>query len=109
MSDSKAPPVKPPYSDAILRFVAQIKEAGSPEERANLMMGLASQFASEHDLTDSGLDDNYHSFFDEYQECRMHFQQAALRLGRLALHEVQGYFDANNLPLPTATKRTLAN
>jgi hypothetical protein len=107
--DDKPQPLKSPYSDAILRLVSQIKEAKTSEERANMMMVLASQFTNEHDATDAGLDEIYHEFFEEYQEARLRFQQAAIRLGRLAMHEVQGYFDENNLPLPIPKSNTLAN
>jgi hypothetical protein len=99
---------KPPYSDTLLRLVSQIQEAKTHDERANLMMNLASQFLNEHDFTDAELEDVYHNYFEEYQEARLRFQQAALRVGRLALHEIQGYCDQNSVTLPRTTK-TMAN
>lgn len=97
MPDSDSP--KSPYSEVLLRLVSQIQEAKSPDEKANLMMALASQFLNEHDFTNYELDDNYHAYFEEYQQSRIQFQQAAIRVGRLALHEIQGYCDQNNIPI----------
>lgn len=93
-----------PYSPKILRLVAQIQEAPSPNDRANLLMALAAQFNEEHDPTDPNLEDGYHFYFEDYHNRRTKFQQAALRLGRLALHEVQGYLNENDLPMPVAVK-----
>jgi hypothetical protein len=99
---------KPPYSDTLLRLVAQIQEAKTLDDRANLMMSLAAQFLNEHDFTEAELEDGYHAYFEEYQEARLHFQQAAIRVGRLALHEIEGYCDQNSITLPRVTK-TMAN
>jgi len=110
MSDEKKPPSdeKPPYSDTLLRLVSQIQEAKTHDEKANLMMSLAAQFLSEHDFTDAELEDTYHAYFEEYQDARLRFQQAAIRVGRLALHEIQGYCDQNSMALPRNTK-TMTN
>ena len=93
-----------PYSEATLALVAQIREARTSGERASLVMSLASQFASEHDPTDDYMNNEYHECFDEYHRMRLKFQQAALKVGRLAMQEVESYFEENNLPMPTAVE-----
>lgn len=110
MPDDNSGDLLPPYSDMVLSLVARIREANSSEERANLMMNLAAQFTSEHDPTDEMIDEELHDYVEEYQQARMRFQQSALRVGRLAMNEVQGYFAENGVPLPTVVKRdTMTN
>lgn len=96
--DAKNPSLTPaPYSKATLHLCRQIEEAKSKEERAQLMLQLAARFHQEHDPTDAELNDHYHSFFEEYEHARMSFQQAAFRLARLAMSEVQGAFETGRL------------
>ena len=102
-------PAKSPFSDKTLQIVTRIHEATSPEERSNLFMALAAQFQQDHDLTDAGVDDMYHEYFEDYQRCRLEFQQAALRLGRLALNEVESVHKANHIPLAVQTKTPMTN
>jgi len=91
------PPIASPYSKATLHLCRQIDGAKSREERAQLLLQLASRFHQEHDPTDAELNDQYHSFFEEYEHARMAFQQAAFRLARLALSEVNGAFESGRL------------
>jgi hypothetical protein len=95
--DKNQPPVASPYSKATLHLCRQIEEAKSKEERAQLMLQLASRYHLEHDPTDADLNDQYHSFFEEYEHARMAFQQSAFRLARLAMSEVQGAFESGRL------------
>lgn len=101
MPEDKPPPPSP-YSPVIQDLVAKASEATGPD-RANLMMTLAAQFHQEHDLMDEGLDEVYHSYFEEYSKSRMEFHQAAIRLARLAIHEVEKFHDDNGIPLVHTT------
>jgi len=87
-NDPKSPPTAP-YSSAFLRLYVKVRQAKTREERGNLMTALASQFHREHDITDEKLNDGYHDYFEEFEEARLKFQQAAIRLARLAMHEVE--------------------
>lgn len=101
-SDAKGSPSllnAPPYSKAVLRLCQRIKDCKSREERTQLMVQLAKRFHQEHDATDTILNDQYHDFFEEYERAQLQFQQAALRLARLALSEVDETFDANDLTI----------
>jgi len=82
-------PSKASYSPAFLRLYAKVKQAKTPEERGNLMVALATQFNREHDVTDPVLNDGYHDYFEEFARARLKFQQTAVRLARLAMHEVE--------------------
>ena len=105
MPEDKEPPASP-YSPTIQNLVARASEA-SGADRVNLMMALAAQFHQEHDLTDEGLDEVYHSYFEDYSEARMKFHQAAIRLARLAIHEVEKFHDDNDIPLTNATPKVV--
>lgn len=110
MAEDKPTPTKSPFSEKMLRIVAKVRETESPEERANLLMALAAVFAQEHDPTDEDVDDMYHNFFEEYQRSRLEFQQAAIRLGRLAMSEVSMHLQKHDIPLSTfASKNTATN
>jgi len=89
----------PPYPKAILHLCQRIQSAETPEERAQLMMQLASSFHQVHDLTDAKLNDDYHDFFEEYERARLKFRQAAMRLARLAMSEVEEACDVNDVAL----------
>jgi len=80
---------KTQYSPAFLQLYVKVKQAKNSQERGNLMTALASQFCREHDITDSGLNDGYHDYFEEFERARLKFQQASVRLARLAMHEIE--------------------
>jgi len=65
-----------------------------------LMLTLAAQFDLEHSLLDDGYNENYHSYFEEYEEARMHFQHTALRLARLALSVIDDEVPNTSPPPP---------
>lgn len=77
-----------PYSPALLRLYVKVQQAKTREERSCLMAALAALFFREHDITDAVLNDGYHDYFEEYDRTRLKFQQAAVRLARLAVHEI---------------------
>jgi hypothetical protein len=100
--DIKGPPPllnAPSYSNAVLHLCQRIKDAKTPGERAELMLQLANRFYKEHDPTDAKLNDDYHEFFEDYEQARMNFQQAALRLARLAMSEVDEAFETSDVSL----------
>lgn len=80
---------KSTYSPAFLRLFVKVKQAETREQRGNLMTALATQFCREHDITDPKLNDGYHDYFEEFERTRLKFQQAAIRLARLAMHEIE--------------------
>jgi hypothetical protein len=88
-----------PYSDNLLRLVTKMRSTVNPEEKANLMLTLASLFLSEHDFADEDITDDYHAYFEEYQAARLRFQQAAFRVARLALQEIQSYQNETTDPV----------
>lgn len=82
-----------PFSDEVLRLVQQIKTTRPKSERMNLMAELALIFADEHDETDEAASDIYHDFIDEYRQAQVSYQQAALRLARLAVQCVDAVLE----------------
>jgi len=97
MTDDKNQLPTSPYSKATLRLCRQIEEAKTKEDKVQLMLQLAARYQAEHDPTDAGLNDTFHDFFEEYERARLLFQQAAFRLARLAMSEVQGAFESGRL------------
>jgi hypothetical protein len=99
--DTKGPPLltAPPYSKAVLHLCQRIQSAESTPERTELMLQLAGHFHRDHDTTDAQLNDDYHDFFEEYERARLKYQQAAMRLARLAMSEVKEACDRNEMTL----------
>lgn len=80
-----------PYSDKVFQIIIELEHAESYVDRVALLMELASQFSKDHDSTMTDLPEKYHKLFEDYQTARLRFQQTALRLGRLALAEVNNF------------------
>jgi hypothetical protein len=87
-----------PYSKVVLKLCKQISITTSVEDRAQLMLQLASKFHMDNDPTDAHLTDQYHEYFDDYERARLEFQQTALRLARLAITEVEGALNGLDMP-----------
>ncbi len=105
-SESRSPL---PFSDEVLRLVQQIKSTRTKSERMGLMAELALTFAEEHDETDESATDLYHDFIDEYRQAQVSYQQAALRLARLAVQCVDVVLDENQTSIEEVIeKRRLA-
>lgn len=79
----------------------KVQKATNPDQRAEAMMALASQFAAEHDLLDHEITDDFHEYVEDYVRKRMEFQQASLRLARVAMQVIE-QCEAEGAVLPEA-------
>lgn len=85
-----------PWSKETLALVHKIQQAKTKEERGNLMVTLANRVVAENDPTDESATDDYHAVIEEFEQARLRYQQAALRVARLTVDLVQQYASAND-------------
>lgn len=79
-------------SDEVERSYRAVKGAMGPKQRRAAMMALAEMFAGTHDPTDYTATDDWHAYIEEYEEARLRFNQAGMRLGRLLTHILDAHF-----------------
>lgn len=82
-----------PFSAEVLGIFKRLREAKTKEERNELTVALAAQFAKEHDPSDFSATDDFHVYFEEFARAKLAFDQAAARLGRLAANCIEQYHD----------------
>lgn len=90
-----------PFSHRLLNLYRRYQDAKTKEERTAMTGELAEAFLAEHDLTDPGLGDEYHSFFEDYEKARLALEHENLKLTRLAVHVIHEYVQSNKLDLDT--------
>ena len=92
-----------PFSHETLTVFQRVQQATSREERAKLMLELGARFAEDHDVSDSSATDDVHGYFEKLAQAKLAYEQAALRVGRLANECIQQYLVASNLTIEEAT------
>lgn len=94
-------------SEKLLTLFQQVQQAKSKEERRRLMVLLGEQFASEHDDSDETATDDVHGYFEEHARAKLAYEQATLRIGRLAADCIQAFLseDAKETEPSTAEQR----
>ena len=88
-----------PISPEVLRLYQKIRRVRSQDERKRLMLELAAAFVADHDPTDDTATDTFHAYMEDYEEARLRFQQAALRVARLALDCIDTYESVNDVTI----------
>lgn len=84
-------------SEKLLALFNEVRQAKTKEERRRLMVLLGEQFAAEHDDADETATDDIHKYFEDYAKARLAYEQAVMRIGRLAADCVQSYLTANGV------------
>lgn len=98
-----------PVSPRVLALYKQIRQTQSKAERAQLMMELAAIFAAEHDPTDDTATDDFHGYLEEYEQAKLRFQQAGLRVARLAMDCIDTYAESTGRPIEEVVNRNVPN
>lgn len=80
-----------PFPDRVLSIYRQLSETTDPNERYMLSRELAEIFAEDHDPTDPELTDGYHQYFEEFDQAKLEYDQAALKVARLAFQVIEQY------------------
>ncbi len=80
-----------PFPDRVLNVYRQLSEAEDPNDRYMLSRELAEIFAETHDPTDPNLTDIYHQYFEEFDHAKLAYDQAALKVARLASQVIEQY------------------
>jgi len=99
MSDNQNGP-----SHAALVLFQRLQQATTKEERTRLTRALALQFVADHDETDSSATDDYHIYFEEFAKAKLAYEQAILRVGRLASECINQYLATENTTIEEATQ-----
>lgn len=76
-------------SETLLQLYQTFLEAKTPEERTEILLHIAEEAESERDPSDLDLDEESHSFYEELNEARFKYQQAAMRLGRVVIQSLE--------------------
>lgn len=63
----------------------RIKGETDRGKRETLMVELAEEALSTHDVTDAELSDEYHQFFEELEISKSNYRSAALKVARLVI------------------------
>lgn len=93
-------------SEKLLALFNEVRQAKTKEERRRLMVLLGEQFAAEHDDADETATDDVHKYFEDYAKARLAYEQAVMRIGRLAADCVQSYLAANGAAEETSSTTT---
>jgi hypothetical protein len=79
-------------SKTLLRLRQGLKAASTKKEKVGMMLSIATQFNREHDIFNGDFNEGYHAHFEEFEQARIVFQQAAMRLARLAVSVIDDEF-----------------
>ncbi len=85
-------------SEKLLDLYRQVQKAKTKEERRRLMTLLGEQFAAEHDDSDETATDDVHGYFEALAQAKLAYEQAALRVGRLAADCVSTFLKEREVP-----------
>lgn len=97
----------PRFSAEIIALYRRIELTEDPDERGELVLQLARQFSEEHDATDEGFSEGFHSVVDSYNQKFLEYSQAGLRLGRVLLHVLDQYADHLSAESPEVTDHSV--
>jgi len=89
---------KLPFSERLLELYQEFQSANK-ERRVELAHEIAEAFMVDHDSTDHGATDDYHQYFEAYEEARLKFEHASLRVTRLVVHVIEQYLTSNQIQL----------
>jgi hypothetical protein len=85
----------------------KLQDTPDPEERGELLLQLAHQFAENYDPSDDNFRENFHSVVDKYHQAFLIYNQAGLRLGRVLSQILENHIqDTGNgdISLPVTMK-----
>lgn len=87
-----------PFSQELIELYQQWQNL-SKDERMSLSLEMAMVFCAEHDPTDEGFSDEYHSYFEDFLEAQLRFETEAMRLSRLAVQRISEHLESHNIDL----------
>lgn len=80
-----------PFSIELLDLYQAFQQAPTREARKEIAKQIAATFASERDDTDIEASEEYHEFFERYEQSVMKYDQQAQKLSRLAVNLISSY------------------
>lgn len=83
----------------------RLQAAQTKEKREECMLDLAEAALKTYDPTDAEDCDDYHQFFEEFQEARTKYRQMAMRLGRMVSQALE--VSSEDHPLVTVLDRSM--
>lgn len=86
-----------PFPHRLISLYRQFEEATDQEDRYMLAREIAEVFSEDHDPTDYELNDSYHEYFEEFDKAKLAYDQAALKVARVATQVVKHHLLANDL------------
>jgi len=72
-------------------IVRELKRSQDPDARETLLVQLAEHWLRNHDFSDKGLCEHYHSAFSALYLLQQKYKMAALHVGRMVLDLIPGY------------------
>ena len=93
-----------PFSPEVMDQYLSFTHAATAEKRTVAAMQLAESFYDNHDLTDMNASEGYHDFFEKYEQARLDYQQASLKLSRLAVRIIEEYHKQHDFPVDVTTE-----
>ena len=80
-----------PFPPRLVSLFRQLTDSTDASERYLLSREMAEVFAETHDPTDHGLTDDYHQYFEEFDKAKLAYDQAALKVARVATQVIEQY------------------
>lgn len=75
-------------SPPMLNLFVKYHRCKTVRERHDVCLQIAQQFSAEYDSTEQDATEEWHAFFEAYARAEMAFEQAAIKLSRLAIHHI---------------------
>jgi hypothetical protein len=82
---------EPPFSIELLELFRAFVQATSRDMKIDLAKRIAATFASERDHLDVSASEEYHEFFESYEQALLKYEQQSSRLARLAINLVASH------------------
>lgn len=76
--------ISPPMLSLFVRY----HRCKTVRERHEACLQIAQQFSLEYDSTEQDATEEWHAFFEAYAKAELAFEQAAIKLSRLAIHHI---------------------
>jgi len=89
-------------SNRMLKLFQQYKETDDPFDKAGIANEIAEVALHEHDFTDFALNEGYHKYYEDFQQARNKYDEASLKLARLALNVIEGYLEVHEMTVEAA-------
>lgn len=103
MISMKSEAEEPPFSVELLELYQEFQQAPSKEARREIAKKMAALFASERDDTDTDGSEEYHEFFESYEQASLKYDQESQKLSRLAVHMISHYLAQNETTIEELT------